>query len=103
MQDGKAWRKDGWTAGNTICPNSDCSDPNLVVGADNPLAGLPDMVFVNGVPIEQVATLAEVSKSSFFVDRAGQKLYVSTNPTGKTFEATRRREALFYYFSVNSW
>lgn len=97
VQDGKAWRKDGWTAGNTICPNSDCSDPNLVVTADNPLAGLPDMVFVNGVPIKQVATLAEVVEGTFFVDRAGQKLYVGTNPTGKTLEATTRREALFYY------
>lgn len=95
VQDGTNWRKDGWSAGNQLCPNSDCSSP-LLVTVDNPQAGLPDMVFMDGVAQRQVGQLSELTAGTFYVDRAGQRLYLGTNPSGKTIEASTRREALFY-------
>lgn len=93
-QDGTAWRKDGWTAGNVICAQNPCYDPNLVT-SDNPAGGLPDMVFVNGTQLKQVLSLAEVKSGTFFVDRAAQKLYIGNNPNGNTVEATTRNRAMY--------
>ena len=94
-QEGAVWRKSGWTSANQICPNSDCFNPALVT-ADNPQAGLPDMLFIDGTPQKQVSELSKVVSGTFFVDRAGQKLYMGDNPSGKKVEASTKREAMFY-------
>jgi hypothetical protein len=81
VQDGSRWRKDGWTYEFT-----NDHDPNAVDPA-YPLAPEPDMVFIDSNPLRQVATLAQVTTGTFYVDDAGDKLYIGDNPSGKTVEA----------------
>ncbi len=57
---------------------------------DRPQASYPDMVFYDGVQMEQVATLAEVTTGKFFIEGAtttgkwfqGTKLHIGSNPVG---------------------
>ncbi len=101
VADGAMFRKDAWAIAQTLCPSSSCYDPNLVTSA-NPAAGLPDMVFVDGVPLTQVLTQAEVTATTFYVDRPGQKLFIGVNPAGKVVEASTRKRAMFLYSAAVS-
>ncbi len=89
VADGTAWRKDGWTyqfkQGGI---SADFTDPAY------PLAAYPDMVYINGQPLTQVATRAEVTAGKFYVDYANAKLYIGTNPTAQTVEAATRKQGL---------
>ncbi len=87
--DGSAWRKDGWTAEFN---NGGLSSTYI---DSNPLAGEPDMVFVNGVPLRQVGSRSQVAPGTFYVDDGGNRLYVGDNPSGKTVEASTRRRAVW--------
>lgn len=84
VQEGSRWRKDNWTykLPRTGCPTQTL-DP-----ATNPLACYSDMVFVGGEPLKQVSSLQAVSPGTFFADQAKKKLYIGTNPVGKTVEAS---------------
>lgn len=84
VQEGSRWRKDNWTykLPRTGCPKQTL-DP-----ATNPLACYSDMVFVGGEPLKQVSTLQAVGPGMFFADQAKKKLYIGTNPVGKTLEAS---------------
>ncbi len=89
VADGGIWREDDWPYQfRHIEGPSDSIDPQY------PLAGYPDMVFVDGQPLEQVASKAEVTGDKFYVDYTRQQLYIGTDPTGKTVEAAARVYAL---------
>jgi parallel beta-helix repeat protein len=90
VADAGAWRKDGWT------PSFTRADSSTTVAIDPayPLAGWPEMVFVNGAALRQVASRAEVGTGTFYVDDAGNRLYIGTDPTGRLVEASARGEAL---------
>lgn len=61
-----------------------------------PAAPFPEQVFIDGVPLIQVTTLAACTAGTFFVDgtTAGNKqftptrIYIGSNPAGKTVAAT---------------
>ena len=101
VQDGTAWRKDGWTVAASLCPNNTCYDANLVT-PQNPAAGLPDMLFVGGNQLRQVLTRAEVTDGTFYVDRANSQIFMGTNPSGKTIEASTRKQAIMYYSAATA-
>lgn len=101
VQEGSAWRKDNWTSAAALCPNSACFE-QLYISDQNKVAGLPDMLFVNGAQLKQVLTRAEVTANTFYVDRAGAKIYMGTNPSGKTVEASTRKRAIMYYSSATA-
>ena len=88
VADGGIWRKDGWSYSFPSNVDSRAIDPNY------PLAGYRDMVYINGVSLKQVASLASVVPGTFYVDAANQRLYIGDNPADKTVEAT----ALEYAF-----
>lgn len=87
--DGSAWRRDGWTA---EFPSAVAS-PSLVDPAF-PMAAHPDMVFVEGRPLKQVASRAAVGAGTFFVDDAADRLYIGTDPAGRQVEASVLSEGL---------
>ncbi len=97
VADGTAWRKDGWTS---QFPRVDATSPNI--DPAYPLAGYPDMVFVNGVALRQVASRAEVGPGVFFVDYARAELFIGVDPSGKVVEAAARSEALYLNTAHNS-
>ena len=92
--DGDAWRLDGWTvrfdASPTYTPGApDGRSPGWAfVDPDHPLAAHPDMVFVDGVPQQQVGARAAVAPGTFFVDEAGDRLWLGTDPTGHSVRAS---------------
>jgi hypothetical protein len=97
ISEGAVWRKDGWTYRfNRLTLPSGYIDPSA------PLAGYPDMAFIDGVPLRQVGARSQVTPGSFYVDEVGQKLYVGDNPTGRTVEATARTNVLTLYNAPNS-
>ena len=89
VKSGSVWVKTGWkTEFCQTCYDSRAIDPAY------PNAGKPDMVFANGAPLAQVASLSEVTAGKFYVDYGADKLYVGTDPTGKFMEASTRRIGL---------
>jgi mannuronan 5-epimerase len=89
VADGTRWRKDGWTAQfkQGGLP-ADFLDPAY------PLAAFPDMAFLNGQPLGQVASKAAVTAGTFYVDYAAKQLFIGDNPSGKTVEAATLAQAL---------
>jgi parallel beta-helix repeat protein len=91
---GSIWALSGWT------PVFDHS-PTYTKGASDgtsagwqwlnpsyPMAAYPDMVWVGGTELTQVASQGAVVAGTFFVDTANHVLYVGTNPTSTTVEAS---------------
>jgi len=83
--DGSVWRHDGWYHELRSDTPAEGLDPAF------PLAGEPEMVFVNGRPLRQVATKSAVEPGTFSVDEAADALYVGDDPTGSLVEAATRR------------
>ncbi len=89
--DGGAWVHTGWTT--QFCET--CFDPRAIDPA-YPNAGLPDQAFMNGKPLKQVTSIAQVAPGTFYVDTANQALYVGDDPTqpNTTVEASTQVYAL---------
>jgi poly(beta-D-mannuronate) C5 epimerase len=81
---GKRWRHTGWTS--DLCQN--CFTP-AIIDPDHPVAGSPDMVFLDGKSLRQVDKAADVGPGTFFVDRPAKALVLGDAPTGRTVEATK--------------
>ncbi|WNN90511.1 right-handed parallel beta-helix repeat-containing protein [Gloeocapsopsis dulcis] len=88
VKEGNIWRKDGWNY--SFPPNQQprAIDPKF------PIAGYRDMVYINGVALKQVGNKARVGPGTFYVDGGSKKLYVGSNPDGKTVEATVLTEGI---------
>jgi parallel beta-helix repeat protein len=84
------WYADGWTTKFPRTTSSTFVDPAL-----NPYAGYPDMVFVNGVAQRQVGSRTAVVAGTFFVDYAAARIYLGSDPTGKSVEASKYSRALY--------
>lgn len=87
VADGSTWRKDGWKY--SFPPSMKA----VYIDRKYPLAGYRDMVYVNGNSLRQVGRRDRVSPGTFYVDARSNKLYIGSNPAGKTVEATARDEA----------
>jgi parallel beta-helix repeat protein len=97
------WRHTGWTTRFCQRPTDDrsdqfCKHPSLN-NPTHPMAGAQDMVFRNGQPLRQVATLAAVGPGRFFVDTALGHLYIGDSPDGASIDASNRDLALH----VSGW
>ncbi|MFD1936973.1 right-handed parallel beta-helix repeat-containing protein [Nonomuraea mangrovi] len=95
VQDGHAWRLDGWNP--DICrPGADlkaCVYPSDITQG-NELAGDPAMVFLNGKPMRQVADREHLRVGTFYSDSARNALYVGSDPAGQSIEVSDRRYAV---------
>lgn len=91
--EGRIWRKDGW---NYSFPQN---VGQQYIDSRYPLAGRRDMVYVNGAALKQVGSKAAVGAGEFYVDAANNKLYIGTNPSGKTVEATTKNQAFMIWKS----
>jgi parallel beta-helix repeat protein len=88
-RDGAHWRHDNWTHEF----KSDSYDRQSL-DPQYPHAGKPDLVFVDGLPLQQVGSIDAVSAKSFFVDYATDRIFIGVNPVEKTIEAAANRQAL---------
>lgn len=71
-----------------------CSHFDMYGDPANPAAGDPQMVFIDGVYVHEVKTLAEATPGNFFYDWTHRRIYIATNPSGHTVEVAARPVAL---------
>ncbi len=89
VADGNAWRMRGRAHG--FC--GDCFHPDNVDPAF-PNAGLPDQVFVDDAPLRQVSSRSSVTAGTFYVDRRLKRLFIGSDPQGRSVEVSVRGTAL---------
>ncbi len=81
----------GWSIPFTpMCAN--CY-PNSEIDPASPAAGLPEQVFVDGAPLQQVMSKGALSAKSFYVDRGANKLWLHDDPAGHAVEVTKLARA----------
>src|SRR4051794_4615566 len=91
---GTVWRKSGWDHVLDHSPTTTFGAPDgttanwTFLNPSYPMAAHPDQLWVNGVEMTQVDTLANVVPGKFFYDEVNKDLYVGTDPTNKTTEAS---------------
>ena len=91
---GGAWVSTGWTTTFDSSPTYARGKPEnptpgwQFVNPNHPMAAHPDQVFVNGTALDQVGSRAAVKSGSFYVDYAADRLYIGSNPDGKTVKAS---------------
>ena len=91
---GSAWRHDNWTVEFDHSPTNkrgapDGTEPNWQwVSPAYPMAPYPDQVWIDGLEQRQVGSLGAVTAGTFYVDDAGDRLYLGSNPTGHQVEAS---------------
>jgi parallel beta-helix repeat protein len=85
VADGNRWRKDGFTF------ISNHAAPDGYPASSWPF---PDMVFINGIPLTQVSKLEAVAIDKFYIEQAKDRLYIGSDPRGKTVEAATLSQAL---------
>lgn len=81
------WKKTGWTVDFPYDYNysqGSTTNSSGFVNASYPAAHMPDQVFVDEVPLQQVDQLANVTTGFFYVDKAAATVYIGTDPTGHT-------------------
>lgn len=100
VADGTVWRSDNWMSSFDHSPTYTAGAPDSTtpgwsfVNASYPMAAYPDMVWVDGTELTQVASVAAVTAGKFFVDTTNHRLYVGTNPTGRLVEASDLQKAM---------
>lgn len=88
-KNGSTWSKDNWPY------RFDRGSYEVgAIDAANPYAGYPDMVFVDGRRLTQVAALADVAPDTFFADYDNSRLYIGSDPNGRVVEASAYKQAL---------
>jgi parallel beta-helix repeat protein len=80
---GSVWVKEGWT--DQLCHT--CF-PRAAIDPSYPAAGLPDQVFVDDQPQTQVLSSQQLVPGTFYVDTQHHELWLGSDPTGHTVEAT---------------
>lgn len=96
---GKAFAASNWTPAFDSSSTYQWGKPGTEHGGSfvdpaHPMAANPDQVWIDNVAQKQVASLAQVTAGTFFVDYGAKKLYIGTNPAGKTVRASALAKAM---------
>ena len=92
---GSTWVSTGWTAQfDHSASFTKGSNAGGFVLPQYPMAAWPDMVFLDGTQLRQVATPADVVAGTFAVDYAQHTLTTGSDPTGHQLRASNRASAL---------
>jgi len=90
------WHVNGWTT-----EFKQGGRPKLIHGR-RPYAAYPDMVFRDGVPLQQVGSRSELVSGTFYVDYAADRLYVGSSPVGRQMAASTLSRALYVNYGKGS-
>lgn len=90
------WRHDNWTVNFCASGLSSCYNPGIIDPA-HPAAGLPDLLFFDGRPFEQVVSLSAITAGRFYVDHTRKSLFVGSDPANHAVEASTREVAMKIY------
>ncbi len=100
QRDGSRWVRTGWRTQFDHSPTytfgaaDNRSSGWGFVNAAYPMAAWPDQVWVNGGRMRQVSSPSRVSRGTFAVDYANDRLYLGTNPRGRTVRASTLAKAI---------
>lgn len=98
--DGAQWRLDNWGYTFDHSPTYTAGAPDSTepgwsfVNAAAPMAAYPDQVFIDGAAQQQVKYRSEVVPGTFFVDTTNDKIYLGSNPTGRTVHSSALTTAI---------
>ena len=96
---GSRWVADGWTTEFDHSPTYKKGAPDgsaegwQFVNPAHPMAAHPDQLWLDNVEQEQVASANLVTAGTFFVSDDADRLYLGSDPTGKTVRATDLAQA----------
>lgn len=96
---GKDWVTD-WAVGLDASPTytqGAADDPRpgwTFVSPAYPMAAHPDQVWLDDVAQRQVATRAELTTDTFYLDTVAGRLYLGSDPTGRVTRASDLRQAI---------
>lgn len=99
-QSGGAWTVGGWTTEFDTSPTYTRGAPDNTqpywgfVNESYPLAAHPDQIWIDGVAQRQVGSRAEVVPGTFFHDRAADRLWLGSDPTGHEVRVSELIRAL---------
>lgn len=97
---GSAWLHRGWTYEFNSSPTYTWDAPDQTrpgwgfVNPDYPMAAHPDQVWINGAAQRQVKDLASLRPGAFYVDDAQNRLYLGSDPAGKSVRASAIARAI---------
>lgn len=100
VKDGSLWRVDRWTTrfdasvGYTKGAKDGTTSGWQWVNPSYPMAAHPDQVFLSGVQQRQVASRTAVVPGTFYLDESTSRLYLGSDPTGRSVTATDLSKAL---------
>jgi hypothetical protein len=99
-KEGTGWSSSGWTAKFDSSPTFTFGAPDgaasnwQFVSRSYPMAAHPDQLWIEGVAQRQVGTLTQLSPGTFFVDYRSSKMYVGSDPSGKSVRASDIAKAM---------
>ena len=97
---GSVFVVDGWTTEFDASPTYKRGAPDgtsqgwQFVSEKHPMAAHPDQIWIDGVPQRQVGSRSEVRAGTFYVDDAGDRLYLGSSPQNRTVRASTLGRAL---------
>lgn len=93
---GNSWYASGWNYkfDHSVSFTKGKDETSWWVNPSYPMAGYPDQVWINGTPLTQVGSAAQVTVGKFFVDQPNKRLVIGTDPSGKTVEASTLQKAI---------
>ena len=101
-----AWSTPDYCAGSFYTRNfasqaatGPCSYSDAIGG--NASLGDPQMVFVNGTELKEVASAAQLTADTFYYDWSAREIHLGSNPAGKNVEVTRYPQALALFKASN--
>ncbi|WP_349899818.1 right-handed parallel beta-helix repeat-containing protein [Parafrigoribacterium soli] len=100
QRSGAAWVASGWTVRFDSSPTYSRGKPDgtqpgwAFLDSHYPMAAHPDQLWLGGTALSQVGSLASLRPGTFFVDSAGSRLYLGSDPSGKTVRASDTVKAL---------
>ncbi|MGH3735072.1 MAG: right-handed parallel beta-helix repeat-containing protein [Micromonosporaceae bacterium] len=98
VADGTSWRLDNWNPSLVCKPTADgtpcVNEPGIVL--DNPIAADPELVFLDGTPLTQVANRSAVTAGTFYRDTVDNRIYLGSSPAGHRVEIATNDYALHF-------
>ncbi|WP_456503586.1 right-handed parallel beta-helix repeat-containing protein [Arthrobacter sp. UYCu723] len=97
---GNAWVRADWNTNFDASPTyrrgaADNTVPGWsFISALHPMAAHPDQVWIGGAAQKQVGSRGAVTAGTFYVDLAGKRLYVGSDPASQTVRASTLNKAI---------
>jgi parallel beta-helix repeat protein len=97
---GNAWVRTDWNTNFDTSPTYNRGKADNAnagwsfISASYPMAAHPDQVWIGGAAQKQVGSRGAVTAGTFYVDRAGKRLYVGSDPTSQSVRASTLNKAI---------